>query len=76
VKLFRIPITRKNIRYIVVRLGNRLRREEHNGFIANMVTRIHGKGIVYCKAKTRIKEIMKGGLDRRAAAFHGDMDSR
>jgi superfamily II DNA/RNA helicase len=76
VKLFRMPTTRKNIRYTVVRLGNRLRREEHDGFIANMVTRMHGKGIVYCKAKTRVKEIAKGGLDGCAAAFHGDMDSR
>jgi superfamily II DNA helicase RecQ len=50
--------------------------QEHDGFIANMVTGMHGKGIAYCKAKTRVKEITKEGLDGYAAAFHGDMDSR
>jgi superfamily II DNA helicase RecQ len=75
-KMFRMPTTRKNIRYGVVKPGTRLKREEHNGFIASMVARMHGKGIVYCKAKTRVKEITKGVLDGCAVAFHGDMDSR
>ncbi len=42
----------------------------------SMVARMHGKGIVYCKAKTRVKEITKGVLDGCAVAFHGDIDSR
>jgi superfamily II DNA helicase RecQ len=60
VKMFRMPAARKNIRYRVVKAGNRLKREEHDGLIAKMVATMHGKGIVYCKAKKRGKEITKG----------------
>lgn len=74
VKMFRMPTARKNIRYTVVKPGKRLKKKEHNGFIANIVGRMHGKGIVYCKAKTRVKEITKAELSG-CDAFHGDMDN-
>jgi superfamily II DNA helicase RecQ len=74
VKMFRMPTARKNIRYTVVKPGNRLEKKDHDGFIANMVARMDGKGIVYCKAKTRVKEITKAELSE-CDAFHGDMDN-
>jgi superfamily II DNA helicase RecQ len=74
VKMFRMPTARKNICYTVARPGNRLKKKEHNRYIANMVARMHGKGIVYCKARARVKEITREELGG-CAAFHGDMDN-
>ena len=74
VKMFRMPTARKNIRYAVVKPGGRLKKKEHDEFIASMVAGMHGKGIVYCKAKTRVKEVTKAGLGG-CDAFHGDMDN-
>jgi superfamily II DNA helicase RecQ len=60
VKMFRMPAARKNIRYRVVKAGNRLKREEHDGLIAKKIATMHGKRIVYCKAKKRVKTLRKG----------------
>jgi superfamily II DNA/RNA helicase len=75
VKMFRMPTARKNIRYSVVRPGARLKKSEHDTFIANMVGRMNGKGVVYCKAKKRVKELVEEGLVQ-CDAFHGDMNTR
>jgi hypothetical protein len=71
VKMFRMPTARKNIRYKVVKAGKRLKREEHDGLIAKMVATKQGKGIVYCKAKKRVKDITKAELSGRIPWRHG-----
>jgi superfamily II DNA helicase RecQ len=58
--MFRMRAARNNIRYRVVKAGNRLKREEHDGLIAKKIATMHGEGIVYCKAKKRVKDITKG----------------
>jgi superfamily II DNA helicase RecQ len=75
VTMFRMDTTRKNIRYSVVDPGRRIKRDEHDGFIADMVSKTSGKGVVYCKAKRRVKDIVEAKLFD-CDAFHGDMTKK
>jgi hypothetical protein len=43
VKMFRMPTAGKNVRYSVVRGGSRLKKAEHDGFMAKMVGKMKGK---------------------------------
>jgi superfamily II DNA/RNA helicase len=43
--------------------------------MANMVVKMKGKGVVYCKAKKWVKEMVEAGLFQ-CDAFHGDMNGR
>jgi ATP-dependent DNA helicase RecQ len=75
VKIITMSTAGENIRYSVVRQGSGLKKAEHDGFMANMVGKMNGKGVVYCKAKKRVKEMVEGWLFQ-CDAFHGDMNRR
>lgn len=73
VQLFRIETARKNIAYSMVRLERRLKRDKHDNFVARLVSQMEGKGVVYCKAKRRVKALAEAGLFIYEA-FHADLD--